>query len=87
MGYNSTYEVRLAWLEAIGGDVTKTYNSVFDISLAILDIYLGGVTPTEVVVDLPAIVDEGTMTVEVVAQSAWDEDTQTINIIDLEIEI
>ena len=37
MAYNSDYEIRLAQLEAMGGDVTgKTYNSVYDIDLEIL---------------------------------------------------
>ena len=33
--YNSDYEVRLATLERLGGDMTKTYNSVYDIDIEI----------------------------------------------------
>lgn len=36
MDYNSDYEVRLAELEALGGDVTKQYDSVYSIDLEIL---------------------------------------------------
>ena len=35
---NSDYEVRLATLEAMGGDTTKHYDSVYEIDLAILKI-------------------------------------------------
>ena len=45
---NSDYNVRLATLEAMGGDTTKHYDSVYEIDLAILKIIeeggLGGVT-------------------------------------------
>ena len=34
--YDSDYQVRLATLEALGGDVTKEYNSVYEIDLEIL---------------------------------------------------
>lgn len=36
MNYDSDYEIRLATLEAMGGDVTKEYDSVYDIDLEIL---------------------------------------------------
>ena len=35
---NSDYNVRLATLEAMGGDTTKHYDSVYEIDLAILKI-------------------------------------------------
>ena len=45
---NSDYNVRLATLEAMGGDTTKHYDSVYEIDLAILKIIeeggIGGVT-------------------------------------------
>ena len=57
MNYDSDYEVRLATLEAMGGDVTKHYDSVYDIDLAILELTEqgGGVTKSiEEVDSLPA---------------------------------
>ena len=36
---NSDYEVRLATLEAMGGDTTKHYDSVYEIDLEILKIF------------------------------------------------
>lgn len=33
---NSDYDIRLATLEAMGGDTTKCYDSVYEIDLAIL---------------------------------------------------
>lgn len=41
--YDSDYSVRLATLEALGGDVTKKYDSVYEIDLAILDIVEHGI--------------------------------------------
>lgn len=38
MQYDSDYNVRLATLEALGGDTTKTYDSVYDIDLEILSL-------------------------------------------------
>ena len=46
MVYNSDYEIRLAELEALGGDVTKHYDSVYEIDLAILEIVEGGIGTT-----------------------------------------
>ena len=42
MSYNSDYEVRLATLAKLGGDVTKHYDSVYEIDLAILEATGGG---------------------------------------------
>ena len=42
MTYDSDYEVRLATLEAMGGDVTKHFDSVYEIDLEILDIVQHG---------------------------------------------
>lgn len=42
MIYDSDYSVRLATLEAMGGDVTKQFDSVYEIDLAILDIIQHG---------------------------------------------
>jgi len=36
MDYNSDYDIRLAQLEAMGGDMTKHYDSVYEIDLEIL---------------------------------------------------
>lgn len=40
--YDSDYQVRLATLQELGGDVTKKYDSVYEIDLAILDAIQGG---------------------------------------------
>ena len=42
MQYDSDYEVRLAILDRLGGDVTKNYDSVYEIDLAILELTEGG---------------------------------------------
>lgn len=42
MQYDSDYSVRLATLDALGGDTTKHYNSVYDIDIAILEAIQGG---------------------------------------------
>ena len=42
MIYDSDYEVRLATLQKLGGDITKNYDSVYEIDLAILDAIQGG---------------------------------------------
>lgn len=42
MQYDSDYSVRLATLNALGGDTTKHYNSVYDIDIAILEAIQGG---------------------------------------------
>lgn len=42
MTYDSDYEVRLATLEAMGGDVTKHFDSVYEIDLEILKIIQEG---------------------------------------------
>ena len=44
MKYDSDYEVRLATLEAMGGDTTKCYDSVYEIDLQILKIIEEGGT-------------------------------------------
>lgn len=41
MIYDSDYEVRLATLQKLGGDITKCYDSVYEIDLAILDAIQG----------------------------------------------
>lgn len=54
MDYNSDYEIRLAQLQAMGGDITKEYNSVYEIDLEILKVIEegggggGGLSPEEV---------------------------------------
>ena len=40
--YDSDFDVRLATLAKLGGDVTKSYDSVYEIDLAILDAIQGG---------------------------------------------
>lgn len=42
MEYNSDFDIRLATLGALGGDITKQYDSVYEIDLAILDAIQGG---------------------------------------------
>lgn len=42
MEYNSDYEIRLAELEALGGDITINYDSVYEIDLAILEQIMHG---------------------------------------------
>lgn len=69
MAYNSDFEIRLAQLGAMGGDMTRNYNSVYDIDLEILRLTEegsggGGVTEDDVqeMIDAglePILVKEG----------------------------
>lgn len=49
--YDSDYEVRLAELQALGGDVTKKFDSVYEIDLAILSRIQGGAISESVIND------------------------------------
>lgn len=53
---NSDYDVRLATLGAMGGDVTKHYNSVYDIDLEILRLTEQGGGGANITIDNDSIV-------------------------------
>ena len=62
--YNNDYEVRLATLAKLGGDISKTYQNIYEVDLAILEASGkgggGGIEPV-IVDELPEVGEEGKM--------------------------
>ena len=81
--YDSTYSILRDINIALGG-VDKQFDGCYSILLSILNV-IGGGGKKEIVVELPATIDEATMSMDLTAE--LDTNTMSLNITDLEIEI
>lgn len=80
--YDSTYSILRDINIALGG-VDKQFDGCYSILLSILNVIGGG--KKDIVVNLPATIDETTMSMDVTAE--LDTQTMSLNITNLEIEI
>ena len=80
--YDSTYSILRDINIALGG-VDKQFDGCYSILLSILNVIGGG--KKEIVVELPATIDEATMSMDLTAE--LDTQTMSLNITNLEIEI
>ena len=80
--YDSTYSILRDINIALGG-VDKQFDGCYSILLSILNVIGGG--KKDIVVELPATIDETTMSMDVTAE--LDTQTMSLNITNLEIEI
>ena len=80
--YDSTYSILRDINIALGG-VDKQFDGCYSILLSILNVIGGG--KKDIVVELPATIDEATMSIDVTAE--LDTQTMSLNITNLEIEI
>ena len=80
--YDSTYSILRDINIALGG-VDKQFDGCYSILLSILNVIGGG--KKDIVVELPATIDEATMSIDVTAE--LDTNTMSLNITNLEIEI
>lgn len=80
--YDSTYSILRDINIALGG-VDKQFDGCYSILLSILNVIGGG--KKDIVVELPATIDEATMSMDVTAE--LDTQTMSLNITNLEIEI
>lgn len=80
--YDSTYSILRDINIALGG-VDKQFDGCYSILLSILNVIGGG--KKDIVVELPATIDEATMSMDVTAE--LDTNTMSLNITNLEIEI
>ena len=81
--YDSTYSILRDINIALGG-VDKQFDGCYSILLSILNV-IGGGGKKEIVVELPATIDEATMSMDLTAE--LDTNTMSLNITNLEIEI
>ena len=81
--YDSTYSILRDINIALGG-VDKQFDGCYSILLSILNV-IGGGGKKEIVVELPATIDEATMSMDLTAE--LDTQTMSLNITNLEIEI
>ena len=80
--YDSTYSILRDINIALGG-VDKQFDGCYSILLSILNVIGGG--KKDIVVELPATIDEATMSMDITAE--LDTQTMSLNITNLEIEI
>ena len=81
--YDSTYSILRDINIALGG-VDKQFDGCYSILLSILNV-IGGGGKKEIIVELPATIDEATMSMDLTAE--LDTNTMSLNITNLEIEI
>lgn len=81
--YDSTYSILRDINIALGG-VDKQFDGCYSILLSILNV-IGGGGKKDIVVELPATIDEATMSMDLTAE--LDTNTMSLNITNLEIEI
>ena len=81
--YDSTYSILKDINIALGG-VDKQFDGCYSILLSILNV-IGGGGKKDIVVELPATIDEATMSMDLTAE--LDTNTMSLNITNLEIEI
>ena len=79
--YDSTYSILRDINIALGG-VDKQFDGCYSILLSILNV-IGGGGKKDIVVELPATIDEVTMSMDVTAE--LDTNTMSLNITNLEI--
>ena len=80
--YDSTYSILRDINIALGG-VDKQFDGCYSILLSILNVIGGG--KKDIVVELPATIDEATMSMDLTGE--LDTQTMSLNITNLEIEI
>ena len=81
--YDSTYSILRDINIALGG-IDKQFDSCYSILLSILEI-IGGGGKKEIVVELPATIDEVTKSIDITGE--LDTNTMSLNITNLEIVI
>ena len=81
--YDSTYSILRDINIALGG-VDKQFDGCYSILLSILEI-MGGGGKKDIVVELPATIDEVTKSIDITGE--LDTQTMSLNITNLEIEI
>ena len=80
--YDSTYSILRDINIALGG-VDKQFDGCYSILLSILNVIGGG--KKDIVVNLPATIDEATKSIDITGE--LDTQTMSLNITNLEIEI
>lgn len=80
--YDSTYSILRDINIALGG-VDKQFDGCYSILLSILNVIGGG--KKDIVVELPATIDEATKSIDITGE--LDTNTMSLNITNLEIEI